>query len=72
MKLIKSKSYFTVDSKDLDSNGVYKYKYQVKKYDEELGKERWMDETKHKMVYPEQINRDGMKIYSIEGKQVIN
>ncbi|WP_411843718.1 hypothetical protein [Salinicoccus sp. HZC-1] len=44
----------------------YRFKFQIRGLDKTTGKERWIDVTKYKILYPETVNDDGMKYLLFE------
>lgn len=46
----------------------FQYKFQVKGPDKKTGEERWVDATTYKILYPERMNKDGLKYLLFEKK----
>ncbi|MEK4554892.1 hypothetical protein [Jeotgalicoccus sp. FSL K6-3177] len=65
-KVIEKKGKYNLDISKYSPYWNFRYKYQVRGLDNKTGEERWVDQSKYKVLYPEQINENGMKYLLFE------
>src|SRR5699024_9323205 len=65
-KPLETRESYSLDPLKFTPYWNFRYKYQVRGLDSKTGKERWVDKTNYKILYPEQINEDGMKYLLFE------
>ena len=65
-KVIETGQMTEVDNSKYHPYWNFRFKFQIRGLDKITGEERWVDATKYKILYPEEVNNEGMKCLLFE------